>query len=120
MWPLPALVVHRTDAVPLPLDDVDLRAEPEFLRSEEYRALVNVGWRTVCLPLAHPASLSGPVHCAVIEPPLDGVRAIGELSLHPFEVAEPRAIGELVEHADAEEGRGRRRILRSLPVDILG
>jgi hypothetical protein len=36
--------------------------------------------------------------------PVDGVVVVRKLALHPLQVAEPGAVGELVEHADGEEG----------------
>ena len=101
---LAALVVDRRDAAPFTLQQVDLGAEAERLRREPHRALVDRLWgpAAVVLPLT---TLPRPVDVAMLVAPVHRVVAVGELPLDPLEVAEARAVRELVEHANREEGR---------------
>jgi hypothetical protein len=59
------------------------------------------------------APLSRSIDNPMVVPALDRVVVVGELALHPFQVAEPRAVRELVEHAHGEERRERLALRRS-------
>ena len=100
------LVVDRDDRVALAFNQVDAGDDTQGLIGDQDGPGVN-GFRCGIVIVPRTGLLFGgtrrqpsrrEVYPAMLETALDGVNAVGELALHPFQVGQTRAIGVLVEH----------------------
>lgn len=126
-----ALHVHGHGAPGLLLDEVDPRDEARIGRGHEHGArlvdegVVDFGRRGLSPVAAGRRARLGeaalfPVHAAMLKPAIDCVHAVGELGFDPFEPAQPRTIGILVQHPRRDQVGGRKyRVFAHSPIPAM-
>ena len=98
---LAALVVHRGDGVAMTFNQVYAGDGAQGFVGHEDGACVDGLVNVIAVIAVGGGGSQYPrraVHPAVPETALDGVHAVGELALHPFQVGQSRAVSVLVEH----------------------